>query len=293
MPTLVTPDGKPSVLLREHPRHCLSRRCERTLAVRDERRPRRGAAAAAAGTRYSSSDFQYSNFHRTPTFSIQLPASPFPRGSRLCPLSRTAAQLGERHTCGCAHLQPRRSARTGTPLGTRGHMAMDTAPISASKAVAPSVARTPRAARAPLALHPLGLAGDLQPVAGQPWAPPRVPPLARAPRSARPRGRPAWAGASTAPGPRSWRSARGGARPHGRRSRSQSRAASPCSSRLEAAPSVAWHRAAQPAQESVADGRRCPAARCRRPRRPAARAGCLGRPPARCGLPAGAPRRAH
>eukprot|EP00964_Phaeocystis_antarctica_P119895 scaffold83663_cov30-Phaeocystis_antarctica.AAC.2 len=39
------------VLLREHPRHCLSRRCERTLAVRDERRPRRGAAAAAAGTR--------------------------------------------------------------------------------------------------------------------------------------------------------------------------------------------------------------------------------------------------
>ena len=36
MPTLVTPDGKPSVLLREHPRHCLSRRCERTLAVREE-----------------------------------------------------------------------------------------------------------------------------------------------------------------------------------------------------------------------------------------------------------------
>ena len=33
---LRAPDGKPSVLLREHPRHCLSRRCERTLAVREE-----------------------------------------------------------------------------------------------------------------------------------------------------------------------------------------------------------------------------------------------------------------
>ena len=39
---------EPSVLFSEHPRHCLSRRCERTFAVRDERRPRRGAAAAAA-----------------------------------------------------------------------------------------------------------------------------------------------------------------------------------------------------------------------------------------------------